>query len=319
MLKVNEQVATNTKTACIDIVTRRKRAARWSVISNSSLIVSKLAVGLTIGSISVISEAIHSSVDLIAAIIALIAIRIAARPADKSHPFGHGKIENLSGAIESLLIFAGAGVIIVEALDKFGEAPVIDQPLLGAAIMGASALVNYLVSSYLKKVAKETDSIALLADAAHLHADVVTCVGVLVGLSLVSLTGWNWLDPVVALLVALLIIKAGWDILLHSISGLLDSSLPEEENRVISQRIEHYKEWYVNYHMLRTRQSGPERHIDFHLVVPDEMTALEAHRLCNWLETDIHNSVNGVTVQIHVEPQSICTESEGIYLCSSTA
>ncbi|HEX2916190.1 MAG TPA: cation diffusion facilitator family transporter [Chloroflexia bacterium] len=295
---------------------RRKRAARVSVFSNTLLILAKLAVGLSIGSISVLSEAIHSSVDLLAAVIALMAVRIAARPADKSHPYGHGKFENLSGTIESLLIFAGAGIIIFEALQKFGHNGETEAAFWGVLVMGASASVNFGVSRYLYKVAHETDSIALKADAAHLQTDVTTSLGVFVGLALVWLTGWSWLDPLTALAVALLIIKAGWEILLHSVGGLLDAGLPVSEEEVIRETIQRFSPQFINYHELRTRQSGPERHIDFHLVVPDTMTALEAHRLCDNLEESLDAVVNGAIIQIHVEPHSICHEEDGVFMCS---
>ena len=296
---------------------RRKRAARASVISNTCLIAAKLGVGLGIGSVSVISEAIHSSVDLVAALMAFIAVRVAARPADRSHPYGHGKFENLSGTAESLLIFVGAGIIIYEAVQKLGKAGETTGAVWGVAVMGFSALVNFGVSRYLFKVGLETDSVALVADGAHLQTDVLTSAGVFLGLALVWLTGWHWLDPVTALAVALLIIKSGWDILLQSVGGLVDASLPAGEKETIKDTIEKFSSRYINYHDLRTRQSGPERHIDFHLVMPDEMTVEAAHQLCNQLEEALDQAVNGAIVQIHIEPRSVCTEIDGVYRCSS--
>lgn len=295
---------------------RRKRAARASVISNTCLIAAKLGVGLAIGSVSVISEAIHSSVDLVAALMAFIAVRVAARPADRSHPYGHGKFENLSGTAESLLIFVGAGVIIYEAIQKFGEKGETSGAIWGVAVMGFSATVNFFVSRYLYKVGRETDSVALIADGAHLQTDVITSGGVFVGLALVWLTGFHWLDPLTALAVSLLIIKSGWDILLQSVGGLVDASLPVGEEELIKQAIEKFSDQYINYHELRTRQSGADRHIDFHLVMPDEMTVEAAHQLCNNLEDELDRAVNGAVVQIHIEPRSVCTEIDGVYRCS---
>lgn len=295
---------------------RRKRAARASVISNTCLIAAKLGVGLAIGSVSVISEAIHSSVDLVAALMAFIAVRAAARPADRSHPYGHGKFENLSGTAESLLIFVGAGVIIYEAIQKIGETGETSGAIWGVAVMGFSALVNFFVSRYLYRVGRETDSVALMADGAHLQTDVLTSGGVFVGLALVWLTGLHWLDPLTALAVALLIIKSGWDILLQSVAGLVDASLPASEEAAIQEAIEKFSGQYINYHEMRTRQSGPDRHIDFHLVMPDEMTVEAAHQLCNNLEETLDRAVNGAIVQIHIEPQSVCTEIDGVYRCS---
>ncbi len=294
---------------------KRRKAARASIISNVCLIIAKLSIGLAIGSISVISEAVHSSVDLIAAIIAFVAIRLATRPADKSHPYGHGKYENLSGTVEALLIFVGAGAIIYEAVQRVGHAADTDLAIWGVGVMALSATVNFWVSRYLYRVGRQTDSVALLADAAHLRTDVTTSVGVFVGLALVWLTGWAWLDPLTALLVALLIVKSGWDILLHAVSGLLDASLPLHEEDEISRVIGSFAQRYINFHELRTRQSGPERHIDFHVVVVGGMPVEEAHRLCNDLETAIDQAVRGAIVQIHIEPESICTEIDGLYRC----
>jgi cation diffusion facilitator family transporter len=316
MSKLAEQTNAPVLTVPAKNAARRKRAARASVISNTCLIAAKLGVGLAIGSVSVISEAIHSSVDLVAAIMAFIAVRVAARPADRSHPYGHGKFENLSGTAESLLIFVGAGIIIYEAVQKIGEAGETTGAVWGAAVMGFSAAVNLVVSRYLFKVGRETDSVALVADGAHLQTDVLTSAGVFVGLALVWLTGWHWLDPVTALAVALLIIKSGWDILLQSVGGLVDASLPAGEEETIKNTIEKFSGRYVNYHDLRTRQSGPERHIDFHLVMPDEMTVEAAHQLCNQLEEALDQAVNGAIVQIHIEPRSVCTEIDGVYRCS---
>ncbi len=298
------------------ISARRKRAARASVISNTCLIAAKLSVGLAIGSVSVISEAIHSSVDLAAALVAFIAVRVAARPADRSHPYGHGKFENLSGTAESLLIFVGAGIIIYEALQKFGQNGETSGAIWGVAVMGFSATVNFFVSRYLYKVGRETDSVALIADGAHLQTDVITSAGVFVGLGLVWLTGLPWLDPLTALAISLLIIKSGWDILLQSVGGLVDASLPAGEEQLIKQAVERFSGQYINYHELRTRQSGPDRHIDFHLVMPDEMTVEAAHQLCNNLEDALDQAVNGAVVQIHIEPRSVCTEIDGVYRCS---
>lgn len=298
------------------VSTRRKRAARLSVASNLSLIAAKLAVGLVIGSVSVISEAVHSSVDLVAAIMALLAVRLAARPADRGHPYGHGKYENLSGTAESLLIFVGAGIIGFEAIQKFSAHGPTAGAIWGVAVMGFSASVNFGVSRYLYRVGRETDSVALQADAAHLATDVLTSAGVFVGLALVWLTGWAWLDPLTALAVALLILKSGWDILVQSVGGLLDASLPEGEESRIQAVIASYSDRFLNFHDLRTRQSGPERHIDFHLVVPNSLSVLEAHRLCDTLEEALDQTVQSAIVRIHVEPETVFTNVDGVYLCS---
>jgi cation diffusion facilitator family transporter len=255
-------------------------------------------------------------VDLVAALIAFVAVRLAARPADKSHPYGHGKFENVSGTAEALLIFVGAGLIIYEAIQKLSSPGETEAALWGAGLMGISSVVNFGVSRYLYKVGRETDSVALQADAVHLSTDVVTSMGVLVGLVLVWLTGQAWLDSITAMAVALLIIKAGWDVLVQSASGLLDASLPAADEQKIKAVLADFAPHYLDYHELRTRQSGAERHIDFHLVVVNTMTVEQSHLLCNDIEVALSKQLNGAVVQIHIEPESVCTNEAGVYRCS---
>ncbi|HZY25331.1 MAG TPA: cation diffusion facilitator family transporter, partial [Bacteroidales bacterium] len=188
--------------------------ARLSILSNSLLIVMKLAVGLISGSVSILSEAIHSSMDLIAAVIAFFSVKVSDNPPDSRHPYGHGKIENISGVIESLLIFSAAILIIIEAVKKLlGERIELESISLGSLVMLISAVVNIFVSRRLYKVARETKSVAIEADALHLKTDVFTSLGVAIGLGLIILTGINWFDPVIAILVALFIIKEAYQLL----------------------------------------------------------------------------------------------------------
>src|SRR5665647_23190 len=182
--------------------------ARLSIVSNTLLIIIKLAVGLISGSVSIISEAIHSSMDLVAAIIAFLSVRVSDNPPDSRHPYGHGKIENISGVIEALLIFIASIWIIIEAVKKlFGGKIELESIGLGSLVMLISAIVNIIVSRRLYKVARATNSVALEADALHLKTDVYTSMGVAVGLGLIIITGINWLDPLIAMFVALFIIK----------------------------------------------------------------------------------------------------------------
>lgn len=191
----------------------KTRTARLSVISNSLLIVMKLAAGIISGSVSIISEAIHSSLDLVAAIIAFFAVKISGTPADERHPFGHGKVENVSGVIEALLIFAASAWIIYEAIDRFVHPGETGALGLGVLVMAVSAVVNIIVSRHLYKVARQTDSVALEADALHLKTDVITSAGVALGLVLIWLTDWHVLDPIIALVVAVIIIYESWMLL----------------------------------------------------------------------------------------------------------
>jgi cation diffusion facilitator family transporter len=208
---------------------KKVAAARLSVISNSFLIALKLAVGLTINSVSVISEAIHSGMDLMAALIALFAVSKSDKPPDAEHQYGHGKIENLSGVIEAILIFAAAIWIIREAAVKLTTGVQVETPLWGMGVMCFSAAVNWVVSSLLMKTARETDSIALEADALHLRTDVYTSAGVAVGMLLLWVTDIQLFDPLIAIAVALLIIKAAYDLTIKAFFPLLDTSLPQEE------------------------------------------------------------------------------------------
>ncbi|MHB1134951.1 MAG: cation diffusion facilitator family transporter [Chloroflexota bacterium] len=276
--------------------------AALSVFSNAVLTLGKLVVGLMIGSVSVVAEAIHSGVDLVASLIALFAVGRSAQPPDVDHPFGHGKIENVSGTVEALLIFFAAGLIVVEAVRKLQGPPVLPEVDLGLAVMAVSVVANILVSRRLFTVARRTDSVALEADAYHLSTDVLTSLGVFVGLVLVRLTGFAYLDPLVALGVAAHIVKAAWGITRRSFVDLLDRSLPEPERRLVAGIIEEHGDRLCGFHEVRTRKAGGERQIDLHLVVAAETSVEQAHELCDHLESDLRQSLGPCTLNIHVEP-----------------
>jgi len=271
-------------------------------MSNTMLILLKVVAGILSGSISIIAEAIHSSIDLVAAVIAFVSLRIAGRPADWGHPFGHGKVENVSGTIEAGLIFVAAAFIIYYAIAKIIEGVVIEYVTVGIAVMAVSVVVNILVSRHLLRIARETDSIALEADARHLTTDVYTSLGVLVGLILVRITGLNILDPIIALGVALFILRAAYDVTRRAFPSLIDVRLPEDEETVIASCIsEHFGE-LVGFHEMRTRKAGSERYIDLHLVMARDASVEEAHKLCDHLEEDIKSRLANTSVTIHVEP-----------------
>ncbi len=281
-------------------------AAALSVGSNATLIVLKLTVGIMMGSVSVISEAIHSSVDLTAAIIAFFSVRASAKPADDEHPFGHGKIENVSGTVEAALIFLAAIWIVYEAVQRLMHGGEVESLNLGMGVMGFSAVANILVSRRLLKVSKATDSRALEADAYHLTTDVMTSVGVMLGLVAVRITGWMVLDPLIAIAVALAITKAAWDITHKSFVDLLDRRLPESEHRTIQVVIEDVLRQHdgliVGYHAVRSRKSGSERYVDLHLVVDGARSVEEAHRLCDHIEREVEQALPRTDVTIHLEP-----------------
>jgi cation diffusion facilitator family transporter len=278
----------------------KTKTARLSVISNSLLIIMKLAVGLLTRSVSIISEAIHSSMDLIAAVIAFSAVKISGTPADERHPFGHGKIENVSGVIEAVLIFVAAGWIIFEAVKKLLHPEEPGVLGLGILVMAISAVINAYVSRRLYKVAKLTDSVALEADALHLKTDVITSAGVALGLALMWLTGWYILDPVIAILVALLIIYESWMLLRKAFFPLLDTALSVEELTKLKEILEQMD---VSYHDLRTRAAGHQRFVEFHLDVPPQETIETIHRQCDIIEERIGREFRDVRVVIHPEPK----------------
>jgi cation diffusion facilitator family transporter len=275
------------------------KTARLSIISNSGLIIMKLLAGLFSGSVSIISEAIHSGMDLLAAVIAFFSVKMSDTPPDSKHPYGHGKFENVSGVIEAILIFIAAGWIIFEAIHKILNPSGVENLGIGVAVMAVSAGVNTLVSRKLYRVAKKTDSIALEADALHLKTDIYTSAGVAVGLLLIWITGWHFLDPVVAILVALLIIKESFTLLRNAYSPLLDSSLSEDETNAIIAAITRRG---LTFHNLRTRKSGHYRFVDFHLELPEKMALKQVHEICDQVEEEIKGKFRHIEVQIHVEP-----------------
>jgi len=288
---------------------RKARVAALSIASNAGLVTVKLIAGLAMGSVSVLSEAIHSGVDLVAALIAFVSVRSAAKPPDERHPFGHGKFENLSGAIEALLILLAAGWIVKEAIHKLLAPKPLEEAGLGVALMLVSAGVNWGVSRQLFKVGKETDSVALIADGWHLKTDVYTSAGVMFGLTVVWLNnvlnlGFSvaWVDPAAALCVACLILKAAWDLTLQSVHDLLDTSLPPEEEAWIRERVKTYRPSVRGMHGLRTRKGGAERFVEFHLIVAEAMHVKKAHDLSEQIEQAIEEHFPATHVSIHIEP-----------------
>jgi cation diffusion facilitator family transporter len=284
----------------------KSRAAAISIASNSALIAFKLVVGILSGSVAIISEALHSASDLVAALIAFYSVRKASEPPDARHHYGHEKVENLSGVIEALLIIAAAGVIIYEGIRKIIDGPHLDHVWLGVAVMATSGVVNLLVSrKVLYPVARRTDSAALEADAAHLLTDVYTSFGVAAGLLLVQITGWEYLDPIAAIAVAVLIIKTGYDLVVQSTKVLLDETLPEEELEAIRRCVvDHKGDIIYGYHRLRARKAGNRRHIDLHVLVDDDLTVTEAHDRAEHIAADIRGCVPNADVLVHVEPRA---------------
>lgn len=283
--------------------------ARLSIYSNSTLVALKLAVGTVMGSVAVISEAIHSGLDLVAALIARYSVKRSAEPADKEHHFGHGKFENLSGMIEGALILVAATWIMYEATRRLIGMNEVEMLEAGMAVMAISAILNFIVSRKLMKVAEKTESLALEADAYHLTTDVWTSVGVFVALGLIELTGFRLLDPAIAIVVAAFIVRAATDITRRSTEGLLDKSLPESEHEAIERIMEEHYGEFINFHDLRTRKAGSERHIDLHISVPKNRSIQEADLLARHLESDIKSKFPKSVVMIRSEPCNLrCDE-----------
>ena len=279
----------------------RTLAAGLSVASNTALVIIKLVVGVMTGSVSIISEAAHSALDLFAALIAFFSVRESGRPADKEHPYGHGKIENLSGAVEAMLILLAAMFILHEAIDKLKYPQEVKNPVLGLYVIGISVVINILVSKHLFRVAERTDSIALEADAHHLSTDVWTSIGVFVGLGLIKITGWHILDPLVAIAVALMIIRVAFSLTWKAAAPLLDTQLPDEEIGELGEIVMNTP-GVRSYHKLRTRKAGPYRQVDFHLIVPAGMPVHEAHAIAERIERDIRDRFPDAYVVTHIEP-----------------
>ncbi len=281
-------------------------AAGLSIASNATLIVLKLVAGAITGSIAIITEAIHSAIDLLASVIAFFSVRAADEPADREHPYGHEKVENVAAAIEGMLILVGAGIIIYEATRRLINHSDVERLGLGIAVIGFSAIANLFVSAFLYRRAKALDSPALEGDAAHLRTDALTSVGVLVGLLLVQITGEPAFDSIAALAVAAAIVYTGFSILMRSGRALVDEAPPAAEldqiERAIAIERAHHPE-IAGYHKLRARGAGARRYIDFHLQFRSGTTLEYAHELSHEVRRAIEAAVPRSEVLIHTEPE----------------
>lgn len=281
----------------------RSGAAKLSIIIVIVLIGLKVAVGVITGSLSVLAQAVDSFLDLFAISVTFLAIRIAAKPADEEHPFGHGKAENVAAIIQAILIFIAGGSIIYSAVRRIQTDAVLEMTEAGIVVMAVSIIASIFLSRYLLRVAKKEDSMALEANAHNIAADVYSAAAVFVGLIAVRLTGLGIIDSILAGLVAIFILKVAFDVLRHSFGGLVDTKLPVDEEQSIREAItEHFGGEVVNFHKLRTRKAGRQRYIDLHLVMPKHVSIEEAHNMCNHLEIDIKVRLVHTDVTIHVEP-----------------
>ena len=279
------------------------RTAALSVVSNSVLILLKVITGTVTGSVAILTEAIHSSVDLVASIVAFLSVRKAGEPADETHRYGHDKVENLSAAIEGILILVGSTVIAFEAIRRLVRGGRLQMVPLGIAVVALSIGVNLVVSAVIARTARRTDSAALEGDAAHLRTDAVTSTGVLIALVLVQVTGAQWLDPVVALMVAAAMVPTGVRLLMRSSRVLVDEALPPREVASIREAIEEFAgRGVVGYHELRTRRAGSRRYVDLHVQFRQGTSLEDAHRTAHELQEEIGSRLDGADVLIHLEP-----------------
>jgi cation diffusion facilitator family transporter len=282
----------------------RSRAAAVSIASNTALILLKVVAGLLTGSVAILTEALHSGIDLLASLIAFFSVRRAEEPADAGHRYGHDKFENAAAAAEGMLILAGSAVIAYAAIRSLINGPHLENLGIGIVVIGFASAANLAVSSWLFRRARETSSPALEGDAAHLRTDAYTSIGVLVGLALVSVTGQHWLDPVVALLIAVAIVITGVRITMGSLRVLVDEALPDAELESIRRQIETFADrGVVGYHQLRTRQAGARRYVDLHVQFRHGTSLEEAHRTAHALQDAIEAEIKGADVLIHLEPE----------------
>jgi len=291
----------------------RSRAAAISIFSNATLIALKVAAGILTGSVAILTEALHSAIDLLASFIAFFSVRRAEEPADASHRYGHEKFENAAAAAEGMLILAGSAVIAYAAIRSLIHGPELDNLGIGIAVIGFASVANLAVSTWLFRRAHETSSPALEGDAAHLRTDAYTSIGVLVGLGLVSVTGADWLDPVVALIIAGAILFTGARITMGSLRVLVDEALPDEDLAVITRAIESFADrGVVGYHQLRTRQAGARRYVDLHVQFAHGTTLEEAHHIGHQLQDTIEDELHGADVLIHLEPEDRVRPGEAL-------
>lgn len=278
------------------------RYAWLSIATAIGIIILKVIAYLLTGSIGFLSDAIESGANIIAAIITLVALLIAARPPDQDHAYGHSKAEYLSSGAEGFLIMVAAVFIAVQAIFRLLNPEPLAQVGLGVLVSGLAAVANLVVARILLNAGRQHRSAALMADAQHLMTDVWTSVGVIVGVTLVGLSGWLWLDPVIALMVAIQIAVTGFKLLRNSANGLLDVVLPEEEVSKVQSVLVHFAEEGVTYHALRTRQAGAQRFVSVHIQVPGSWSVQRGHELLEKIEYEIRQQLSPVNVITHLEP-----------------
>ena len=289
----------------MNINTKKQLTALTSILSNVILTILKIIVGMLSGSLSIISEAIHSMSDFVASFVTFFSVIKSSEPADEDHPYGHGKYEDMAGFIEGVLIIAASFFIIYKASVKIIHGGVAEaENLLGIGVMMAAVIMNIFVSSLLFKVAKESNSISLYADGEHLRTDIYSSLGVLIGLVLINITGYTVIDPIIAILVAVFIYRAGYTISKRAVMNLLDHSLPCEDIAKIKEIVEHFSGYSValKENSIKARQTGPTKDIDLIIQFPEYTTICQCHKICDEIEKQITEQYSNCSISIHAEP-----------------
>lgn len=279
------------------------RFAWLAIAAAGATIALKTGAWYLTGSVGLLSDAAESVVNLVAAVIALVALKVAALPADKNHHFGHAKAEYFSAASEGVMILVAAAFIVVAAVERLINPAPVSNLGTGLAISVVASIINGCVAWVLLQAGRTYRSHTLAGDGKHLLTDVWTTVGVVVGVGLVAITKWQILDPLVALAVGVNIIITGWKLLGESMSGLMDVSWPQADNARLARLIREFTDKQVNVHALRTREAGHRRYVEFHVLVPGEWSVHRGHDLVEEIETAIRAAFEGVSISSHLEPR----------------
>ncbi len=266
------------------------------------LIIVKVVVGWLTGSISILAQAADSLLDLFAAMVTFSAIRIAAKPADAEHPYGHGKVEDIAGVVQGILILIAGGLIIYAAIERIISGSSVELAGAGIAVMAVSIGASIFLSRHLSRVARRTNSVALEANARNIATDVYSASAVLVGLAIVRFTGSSVIDSAIAIGVAVYILKVAVDTIRRPISGLLDEKLPPAQEAVVEDCLRRHSSEVSGFHALRTRRAGSRSYIDLHLVMAGDTSLERAHQICDQIENEIASRLHEASVTIHCEP-----------------
>ena len=301
-----------------DLMKNRASLTRFAWLSIGAALATislKTVAYFLTGSVGLLSDAIESLANLAGAMIALLMLTIAARPADESHVYGHSKAEYFASLVEGLLILGAAAWILSTAVDRLIHPQGLQDLGIGLVVSAAASLINFIVARILMAQGRKRDSITLEADAQHLMTDVWTSVGVISGVAIAGLTGWTVLDPILAIAVALNVLWTGFQLMRRSVQGLMDAALPEQEQGVIEEVMIRYRERNVHFHALRTRQAAARRFISVHMLVPGDWTVHDAHHVAEDFEADIRAALGGVvTVFTHLEPAEDEISMEDMFL-----